>query len=116
MRDVVRHLESRFDYVIIDAPPLLPVTDAAVLSTVTSGTVVIIGAGDTTREQLSRSLSTVQAVNGRVLGLVLNKVATRGVDSYAYYRDGYAPHHEPGRLDGCQGEEARRRLTLLRPR
>jgi succinoglycan biosynthesis transport protein ExoP len=91
MRDVVQHLESRFDYVIIDAPPLLPVTDAAVLSTVTSGTVVVIGAGDTTREQLSRSLATIHAVNGRVLGLVLNKMPTRGVDSYSYYRDGYAP-------------------------
>jgi succinoglycan biosynthesis transport protein ExoP len=91
LRDTLRQLESRFDYVIIDAPPLLPVTDAAVLSTVADGTVVVVGIGATTREQLAKSLSSLEAVKGRVLGLVLNKVPSSGPDSYSYYRDGYAP-------------------------
>ena len=97
MLEVVRRLEAQFDYVIIDAPPLLPVTDAAVLSTVTGGTVVVVGAGTTTREQLTRSLASVEAVNGRLLGLVLNKIPTKGADGYYYYRDGYASISDPER-------------------
>ncbi|HET7661054.1 MAG TPA: polysaccharide biosynthesis tyrosine autokinase [Oryzihumus sp.] len=97
MLEVVRQLEAKFDYVIIDAPPLLPVTDAAVLSTVTGGTVVVVGTGSTTREQLSRSIASIEAVNGRVLGMVLNKVPTKGADAYSYYRDGYASISDPER-------------------
>jgi capsular exopolysaccharide synthesis family protein len=91
MRDTLRELERRFDYVLIDAPPLLPVTDAAVLSTVADGVVLIVGAGTTTREQLHKSLQSLEQVKGRLLGLVLNKLPRKGPDSYSYYRDGYAP-------------------------
>jgi capsular exopolysaccharide synthesis family protein len=91
MRETVHELESRFDLVIIDAPPLLPVTDAAVLSTITGGTVVVVGAGMVNRDQLSKSLQSLEAVQGRVLGLVMNLLPTKGGDAYSYYREGYAP-------------------------
>ena len=89
MEKTLRELESRFDVVVIDAPPLLPVTDAAVLSTITGGTIVVVGAGLVDRDHLARSLQSLDAVNGRVLGLVLNQLPTKGSDYY-YYR-GYAP-------------------------
>ena len=91
MIDILRELESRFDIVIIDSPPLLPVTDAAVLSSIAGGTVVVVGAGLVDRDHLARSLQSLDAVNGRVLGLVLNLVPTKGGDAYYYYRAGYAP-------------------------
>ena len=88
MRETLRELESRFDVVIIDTPPLLPVTDAAVLSTIAGGTVVIVGAGRVDRDHLARSLQTLEAVKGRVLGLVLNMIPTKNADaSYYTYRD-----------------------------
>jgi succinoglycan biosynthesis transport protein ExoP len=90
MEKTLRDLESRFDIVIIDAPPLLPVTDAAVLSTIAGGIVVVVGVGLIDRDHLSRSLQTLEAVNARVLGLVVNRVPTKGADAYYYYR-GYAP-------------------------
>ena len=90
MEKTLRELESRFDVVIIDAPPLLPVTDAAVLSTITGGTIVVVGAGLVDRDHLARSLQSLDAVNGRVLGLVLNQLPTKGADAYSYY-GGYAP-------------------------
>jgi capsular exopolysaccharide synthesis family protein len=71
--------------VLIDAPPLLPVTDAAVLSRGADGAIVVIQAGKTTREQLGHSLSNLDKVQGRVLGTVLNYVPTRGTDAYSYY-------------------------------
>ena len=91
MEKTLRELESRFDVVIIDAPPLLPVTDAAVLSTIAGGTVLVVGVGLVDRDHLTKSLQTLDAVNGRVLGLVVNRVPTKGADAYYYYR-GYAPH------------------------
>ena len=91
MIETLRELESRFDVVIIDTPPLLPVTDAAVLSTIAGGTVVVVGAGRVDRDHLARSLQTLEAVKGRVLGLVLNLIPTKGTDAYYHYRDGYAP-------------------------
>jgi capsular exopolysaccharide synthesis family protein len=92
MARTVRELEGMFDYVIIDAPPLLPVTDAAVLSTITGGTVVVVGCGVVQKEQLTRALAAVEAVNGNILGLVINRIPTRGADAESYYySDGYAP-------------------------
>jgi capsular exopolysaccharide synthesis family protein len=91
MIETLRELESRFDVVIIDTPPLLPVTDAAVLSTIVGGTVVVVGAGRVDRDHLARSLHSLEAVKGRLLGLVLNMVPTKGTDAYYDYRDGYAP-------------------------
>jgi Mrp family chromosome partitioning ATPase len=91
MIETLRELESRFDVVIIDTPPLLPVTDAAVLSTIAGGTVVVVGAGRVDRDHLARSLQSLETVKGRVLGLVLNLIPTKGADRYYNYRDGYAP-------------------------
>ena len=91
MIETLRELEARFDVVIIDAPPLLPVTDAAVLSTIAGGTVVVVGAGLVNRDHLARALQSLDAVKGRVLGLVLNMLPAKGGDAYSYYRDDYAP-------------------------
>jgi capsular exopolysaccharide synthesis family protein len=71
--------------VLIDAPPLLPVTDAAVLSRVADGAIVVIRTGRTTQEQLGQSLGTLEKVKGRILGAVLNYVPTKGTDAYSYY-------------------------------
>ena len=71
--------------VLVDAPPLLPVTDAAVLSRAADGAIVVIQTGVTTQEQLGQSLGNLSKVRGRVLGTVLNYVPTRGTDAYSYY-------------------------------
>jgi len=91
MSATLRELESRFDVVIIDTPPLLPVTDAAIMSTIAGGTVLVVGAGRVDRDHLARSIASLEAVKGRLLGLVLNMVPTKGTDSYYDYREGYAP-------------------------
>lgn len=71
--------------VLIDAPPLLPVTDAAVLSRAADGAIVVVRTGRTTQEQLAQSLGNLDKVKGRILGVVLNYVPTRGTDAYSYY-------------------------------
>ena len=89
MDDALRELEKRFDYVIIDCPPLLPVTDAAVVSRLAGGTVLVAGSGKINREQLRRALETLAAVDARVLGVLMNMLPVKGPDSYSYYAYGY---------------------------
>jgi succinoglycan biosynthesis transport protein ExoP len=91
MARTLRQLEDRFDYVIVDAPPLLPVTDAAVLSAIAGGTVVVVGCGVVKKEQLARALAVLDGVSANVLGLVVNRLPVRGADAETYYREGYAP-------------------------
>jgi succinoglycan biosynthesis transport protein ExoP len=91
MRETIRKLESEFDIVIIDAPPLLPVTDAAVVATITGGTVLVVGAGLVNREQLRRAIGTLESVGGNLLGLVLNRLPATSSDAYSYYSSGYRP-------------------------
>jgi Mrp family chromosome partitioning ATPase len=67
------------------------VTDAAVLSRLAEGTVVVVGADRTHRHQLEGALEALDGVNARVLGVVLNKVARRDASRYGYDY-GYAPY------------------------
>ena len=110
MQDLLRELEKQADIVVIDAPPLLPVTDAAVLGTLTSGLVMLIRSGSTRREQVARAVSTINAAGATLLGGVLNMVPTRGPDSYEYgYGYGNQPSKGTGRL-------ARDQSPVMRPR
>lgn len=77
-------LSARYDVVLIDAPPLLPVTDPAVLAKIAGGTVVVVGADIIHKPQLREALGTLQAVDAPVLGLVLNKISARDRSTYAY--------------------------------
>lgn len=96
MAKLLRTLESRFDYVIVDAPPLLPVTDAAVLSKIANGTIVVVGSKIIKREHLSKALATLETVGAHVLGIVINRLPVGTGESYRYYRDGYAPSRRTG--------------------
>ena len=77
-------LKGHFDYIIIDAPPVLAVTDAAIISKITSGAVVISAAGKTKKAELSSALDSLETVGGKVLGIVPTQVPAKGPDAYGY--------------------------------
>ncbi len=84
MKQLVERLDQAFDMVIIDAPPLLPVTDAAVLSRHVGGVIVVVGALKTKLHDLEKSFKALQMVDANLLGIVLNRVPAKGPDAYAY--------------------------------
>lgn len=88
MGRVLDELVQRFDHVLIDAPPLLPFTDAAVLSRVTGGTLLVVGAEKIDRDVLRRALDALERVDTTVLGIVMNLVPKRTALGYGY-RYGY---------------------------
>lgn len=71
-------LRSMFDLVIVDAPPLLPMADAAILARYSSGAVIVVRHGRTTREALDAAAARLRGVGGRILGVVLNMSSPRG--------------------------------------
>ncbi|ROP65156.1 polysaccharide biosynthesis tyrosine autokinase [Curtobacterium sp. ZW137] len=84
MRVLLEELTTEFDYVIIDAPPLLPVTDAAILSRLTGGALVISAAGRSTRNQLRVAIDALSSVGSRTLGIVMTMLPAKGAGSYGY--------------------------------
>ncbi|MET3175523.1 UNVERIFIED_ORG: capsular exopolysaccharide synthesis family protein [Arthrobacter sp. UYCu721] len=84
MKRLIVQLEGEFDTVIIDAPPLLPVTDAAVLAQHVGGVVVIIGSQRIKQQDLEKSLKSLELVGAKILGIVLNRLPIKGPDAYAY--------------------------------
>lgn len=88
MSDLIIRLERVFDAVIIDAPPLLPVTDAAVLAQHVGGVVMVVRSQKLKKQDLTKSLNALQMVDGNLLGIVLNGLPAKdpGSYSYGYYR------------------------------
>lgn len=82
--------------VILDAPPLLPVTDSAILATKFDGALLVVEANGTKREELAKSLGNLQRVQADILGTVLNKVPTTGSEAgyYQYYGRDYYYNNE----------------------
>ncbi|WP_223937634.1 polysaccharide biosynthesis tyrosine autokinase [Arthrobacter sp. StoSoilB5] len=84
MKQLITRLEGAFDSVVIDAPPLLPVTDAAVLSQHVGGVVVVAGTQKVRTQDLEKSLGALSMVGSNVLGIVLNQLPVKGADAYSY--------------------------------
>lgn len=84
--------------VIIDAPPVLPVTDGSVLTHQADGALMAISVGKTTYDIVDKAIDTLHKAHGRVLGLVLNKAPLKGMDAPSYshaYREGYLATAQP---------------------
>jgi capsular exopolysaccharide synthesis family protein len=92
MSDLLQQARRIYDVIIIDAPPLLPVTDAALLSAQSDGAMIVVRHGKTSRDQLRHAMARLEAVGGRALGVVFNFVPqaeVAGYGSYLHYRNGY---------------------------
>lgn len=101
MAELITELRRDYDMVIIDAPPLLPVTDAALLTAQADGALVVVRHGRTTRDQLDHALDRIAGVDGRVLGTVLNMVPSRSGGKTEYgYGYGYGPTESPVERSG----------------
>lgn len=94
MEKVLDALSAHFDYIIIDAPPVLVVTDAAILSTHTGGAVVASAAGKTRKAELADAFEALGAVDGKVLGVIATMVPTKGPNSYTYGAYSYKNYSE----------------------
>ena len=94
-RKVFDTLRENFDLVLVDSPPVLPVTDAMVLSKYADGTLLVVAAGQTKRAQLQRAAERFTQAKATVVGIVLNEVTRQngyaGAYGYGYGYGSYEP-------------------------
>lgn len=90
MAAVLATLRADFDFVIIDAPPILPVSDAAVLARSADGAVLVARYGKTRREQLTSAIADLDAVKARLIGTALTMVPARGQRDLRGHDEDYA--------------------------
>lgn len=91
----MKKMKERFDYVIVDAPPLGLVIDAVIIGQHTDGTVIVIEQGVIKRKMIQDVIRQLKRGNIRILGAVLNKVDDR-VGAYGNYKYGYGYYGESG--------------------
>ena len=102
MHQVVDELRATHT-VILDAPPMLPVTDAQLLTRATDGAIVVIAVGKTFKEQLRLAVKLFKQIDGRLLGSVLNMAPQRGMGSIMYGY-GYGGYHRKYSKYGGYGD------------
>ena len=83
MQQLLQEL-SRDHLVVLDAPPLLPVTDAALLAGISDGAIVVFAIGQTYKEQAKLAKRRLTQTGGRMLGVVLNRAPLRGLGAVVY--------------------------------
>lgn len=95
MEELLGALETQYNYVVIDSPPILAVTDAAVLAAQADGSVLVVRSGRTDQRAARRAMEQLDRVGVHVLGAVLNEVPPNVTEEsyyfkyiYSYYSDG----------------------------
>lgn len=86
MEEIIAALLERADIVLFDAPPIIAVTDAAVLSSKVDGVLLVVNAGKTKREHAQKAKALLEKVNARLVGAVLNNVPF-DVSLHRYYAE-----------------------------
>jgi non-specific protein-tyrosine kinase len=88
---LIEALSEQFDYLLFDSPPVLSVTDAAVLGTIVEGTVLVVRAGKSRKGMVERGVEQLRDVHANLIGSVLNGLPpnSEGFSAYYYYRDPY---------------------------
>lgn len=84
MEEILQESRKKADVLIIDAPPLLPVTDAALLSQKVDGVILVAASHDTKKEVFLKGLDKLKQVNANILGTVLNKFPLNKSSYYSY--------------------------------
>jgi polysaccharide biosynthesis transport protein len=86
MSHLLKTLEQYFDYIVIDSPPVVSITDGVLLSSMVDGVILVVHGGRSTRDLVRRACQLLRGVGARVFGVVLNNV---DVDHHDYYYQGH---------------------------
>jgi capsular exopolysaccharide synthesis family protein len=91
MRSMLTMLETKYDHILLDSPPLINVTDPVILSRMVDGVILVVHGGKSTRYLVRRARQELASVGAKIFGVVLNNVDQRreGYDDYYYSRYSY---------------------------
>lgn len=97
MKTLIKALATRFDFIIIDTPPVLAVTDAVVLSTRVDTVLLVTRAGSTRQSQLKHATMRLREVNANISGVILNRINKQSGEYYQYYKNYYPSDTDGGK-------------------
>ncbi|MFH1776835.1 MAG: GNVR domain-containing protein [Candidatus Omnitrophota bacterium] len=97
---LIEDLKRRFDVVLFDSPPVIPVTDPSLLASHVDGVVLCHEIGRTSKDALLRAKTQLESVGAKIIGVVLNHIAaqTESIEPYPYYYK-YKYYREEGETD-----------------
>jgi capsular exopolysaccharide synthesis family protein len=93
MAFLIDTLKTRFDFIIIDTPPVTPATDALLLAPMVDGTLLVVKSGNTDRKIIQDAVDQFKAVKQPIIGMVLNQVDMRKEGYYKYYQKYYTSYY-----------------------
>ncbi|MBW9148482.1 CpsD/CapB family tyrosine-protein kinase [Clostridium sp. CM028] len=74
MKNLIEELKEIYDFIILDTPPIILVTDAQILAQYTDGCLLVISSGEAERDSVIKSKGLLEKVNAKILGVVINKL------------------------------------------
>jgi len=116
MTQLVNELSLSYDVVVVDTPPLLAVTDAALVSSAVSSTLLVVAAKQTRRSDVQRALAALDRVGTSAAGLILTKSRRKRSSEGYYYDESSKPDEPSGRAEAeltapPRADRQRRRTT-----
>jgi capsular exopolysaccharide synthesis family protein len=93
IRELIKNLRSRYDYVFMDSPPIVGVSDSPILASEVDGVILVVQYRKYPRLVSTRAKRMIESVGGRVLGVVLNNINIMRDDSYYYYHSYYSSYY-----------------------
>jgi len=93
MAALVEELRGKYDMILIDTPPVLALTDAQIVSSLSDGVLLVIDSGKVRQQIALRAKANLEQVNARILGVILNNVIHKESEHY-YYSYYYGSHPE----------------------
>ncbi|MCG2715831.1 MAG: polysaccharide biosynthesis tyrosine autokinase, partial [Candidatus Marinimicrobia bacterium] len=114
LKDFIARMKAEYDVVLLDSPPIIAVTDASILSTLTDAIMLVVNSGKTDQRVLKRSIDLLSQVNTNLIGAVLNGVnISAGYDSYYYYYHYYYYYADTGDKKKSSRRSRRKRPRLI---
>lgn len=114
MEELMAGLHERYDWIIVDTPPILYVSDAVIVSTLCDGIIIVVKAGKNNRSMLNRAIEQLTSVNVDIVGGILNmvQISRLGRHYSSYYYHGYSKYvkdyhysYYQANADGADGTE-----------
>ena len=87
MENLLEDLKTKFDYIVLDTPPVQAVTDSQVLAAKADGTIIVIKAEKTKKDSVQSAINLLKKVNANIIGTVLNGIDNSRSKYYYYYGD-----------------------------
>lgn len=103
MHKFIDSLKGKFDYIILDTPPVIMVTDAQILSKYADGCILVVASGEANKDAVKKAKELLEKVKAKLIGVVINKVDTTTSGYYGRYYDSYYGNEDKAKKRKSKG-------------